>query len=300
MRPAVSFCPNRFATGFPDGLAYNGAAGRDDRDGDLSGQRVRAQRTDGLSFADSRGAAQRYRSPPGQIPAGGTVRRSLRGGGLSAGRRLSVGMAGEAVGWGADGTDRLRGRAKAAAPDAADGRNRLWNGRSGADSGLALRGSGSDGKRHFLHGCVAQGAADLSDSGLSGADGDLSGCGRAWRAGRIAAGTALHPGKMPGIYGAAGYGKQSAGPSGRPTGAGALRSCGQRAAAYSGEPGPCGTNGAAESPPAGAASKTAALSRGGRGTGIAAGGDGGVCGDRGRFDGLPSGRSIPNGTGQWL
>ena len=143
----------------------------------VCGQRVCAERADGLSAGALRGPAGGDPPPAGAVSAGGTAGGRLRGGGVPARAGLSRRSAGEAGGGGAAGAGGLRRGGEAAAADAAALRRLLRPGGLCAGSGPAGRWRRAHGERRVLHGRGRQGAADRLRRGLSGADGGVPGRG---------------------------------------------------------------------------------------------------------------------------
>ena len=171
---------------FPAALSYNKA--RDDeggrRRGDgLCGQRVCAQRPDGLPAAPLHRAAGGSAPAPAALRPGGRLGRGLRRDGVPAWVRLSGIAAGEAGGGGGPVGHRLRRRGAAGAADAAAVCRFLCNGRMRAGAGPAGGRRRAGGARRLLYRRLRQSAADRRRGGVPGSDRGVPGGGTSWPGG---------------------------------------------------------------------------------------------------------------------
>lgn len=220
----------------PDSSSFSNRADwaerRESIDGGLCGQRVRAERGDGLSAGAGRRAAGGRSPPAGTVHTGGAGRRGLRRGGVSAGRRLSGCPAGKAGGGSGAGSAGLWRGGTAAPADAAALHRFQRHGGVCSGTGTAGRGRRSDGKRRFLHGCGRQSAADCRRRGLCCAGGGVPGVGKERHRRKAYACAGLRGRAGRGADGAVGYRQRPFGAGRRETGAGGgARRAGRRAAA---------------------------------------------------------------------
>ena len=224
VRSAAKTARPRFATAFTPRAPYNHPCRSGDRavrdpfqgregyhDRRLHRQRIRAQRTDGLSASALRRAAGGSAPAARQICVGSASGWRIRSGGVFAGNGISLPDAGESGSRRAAGPDGLRRRAEAAAADAAAVRRLLCHGRVRAGPGPSGGGRRADGERRVLHGRGCKGAADRCGRGLSGADSGVSCGGGKGRPGRAGAGTGVSGRADHGVYRFLRHGKRPAG-----------------------------------------------------------------------------------------
>ena len=271
----------------------------------VCGQRVRAERADGLSAGALRGPAGGDPPPAGAVSAGGTAGGRLRGGGVSAGAGLSRGAAGEAGGGRAAGAGGLRRGGEAAAADAAALCRLLRHGRVRAGAGPAGRRRRARGERRVLYGRGRQGAADRLRRGLSGVDGGVPGSGQKGPARPAGAGPGVHCRPGDRLHRLLRHGEYPAGPGVGTAGAGGVPgAAGRRLSPGNSEPaGPRGagaSRGAAGAPGArgaGAAVPPAPLPGGRGGRRFAVGRAQRLGGDRGGAVHRAAGGPVPHGVG---
>ena len=272
-----------FATVFLCGLPYNSPTERKGGgalDRGVCGQRVCAERADGLSAGALRRASGGHSPPAETLPSGGPAGGRLCRGGISAGAGLSLRNAGEAGGRHTAGAGGLWRRGKAAAADAAAVRRLLCHGRVRAGPGPGGGGRRADGERRVLHGRGCKGAADRCGRGLSGSDSGVSCGGGKGRPGRAGAGTGVSGRADHGVYRFLRHGKRPAGSGLRGASAGGVSGAVGRRASKRGplSAGPriAGASrraaGAHDAGGAGAAVPSDPLPRGGSGGRTAAGG----------------------------
>lgn len=220
------------------------ARGGRGHDGHLYRQRIRLERPHGLPAASGGGAAGRTAPAERTLSSGGALRRSLCGGGFSAGTGLSGGHAGEAGGGGSAGPDCLRRGGKTAAASAVVLRRLLRDGRLCAGTGASFRQRGAGGQRRVLYQRGRQGSGDCGGVGVRGAGGGFPGVGEAGGGGTAASGQSTPLWTDSGVYGSLGQRQRSSGRK-RAGGSG----CCARI------PGPAVSLGSAAAPDAGSASE---------------------------------------------
>ena len=276
-------------------------------DGGVRGQRVFAQRPDGLSGAAGRIPAGGNAGASVALFSGGAAGRGLRRSGVSAGAGLVRLPLGEAGGGDPDGPDGLRRGAPVPADAAVGAGHLLRHGRGGAGAGTG-GGRTAHGGRRLLYGRVSQGPAGGVHGGLWSAVRGVSGGGPPRHPGPAAAGEADPRPQNADPDCPVGHGQQPAGPGFRTAGAGGLsRLCGgpgtagaplPTGAGAAGPPG--GDPGIAEPGGPGAAAPAAALPCGGHPGRAAAGPAAGSAGAAGRLCGASGGGPVPNGFGPRL
>ena len=178
--------PFAFATGFTGEKPYNQicrtrAARREYRAGEgrhdrrLCGQRVCAQRADGLSAAALHGPSCGGAAEKASVSPGRTGGRRIRRGSVPAGMRLSRPDAGEAGFWRGTGPHRLRRGGEAAAADSFAAGGLLRHGRVRAGAGADFRRRRAGGERHLLYRCGRQGSGHCRHCRLHCAAGGVPG-----------------------------------------------------------------------------------------------------------------------------